>query len=127
MTADRPVILCIDDDADILLYLQTVLEAEGYAFAGASSAEEGLRAYDQVGPDIVIVDLMMEEVDSGTEFAKALLLRKNVVPVFLLSSVGDNLNLTADYSSLGLAGIFQKPLAKEHLLGVLKTKLATAS
>jgi len=124
MSDDRPVILCIDDDSDILLYLQTVLEAEGYGFAGASSAEEGLRVYDRVNPDIVIVDLMMEEVDSGTEFAKAMLLRKNVVPTFLLSSVGDNLNLTADYSSLGFAGIFQKPLAKEHLLSVLRAKLA---
>ena len=126
MSDDRPVILCVDDDSDILLYLQTVLEAEGYEFAGASSAEEGLRVYDRVNPDVVIVDLMMEEVDSGTEFAKALLLRKNVVPTFLLSSVGDNLNLTADYNSLGLAGIFQKPLAKDNLLSVIRTKLAKA-
>ena len=67
---------------------------------------------------------MMEEVDSGTNFAKELLLRGNVAPVFLLSSVGDNLNLTADYSSLGLAGIFQKPLAKDNLLSVIRTKLS---
>ena len=54
-------------------------------------------------------------------------MRKNVAPVFLLSSVGDNLNLTADYASLGFAGIFQKPLATEHLLRVLRSKLSTAS
>ena len=124
MPDQRPVILCIDDDPDILTYLETVLEAEGYEFAGAQSAEEGLRVYDRLHPDIVIVDLMMEEVDSGTGFAKDLRLRENVVPVFLLSSVGDNLNLTADYNSLGLAGVFQKPLAREHLLSVLRAKLS---
>ncbi len=124
MPEKRPVILCIDDDPDILTYLQTVLEAEGFDYAGADSAEEGLRVYDKVHPDIVIVDLMMEEVDSGTGFAKELRLRKNIAPVFLLSSVGDNLNLTADYNSLGFSGIFQKPLAKAHLLSVINAKLS---
>ena len=127
MADEKALILCIDDDPDILLYLQTVLEAEGYAFAGASSAEEGLRAYDSQRPDVIIVDLMMEEVDSGTGFAKELRLRDNHCPVFLLSSVGDNLNMMADYASLGFAGIFQKPLAKEHLLSVIKTKLQKVS
>lgn len=124
MTDTRPVILCIDDDPDILLYLQTVLEGEDFEFAGADCAEEGLRVYDRVRPDVVIVDLMMEEVDSGTRFAKDLLLRHNKAPVFLLSSVGDNLNLTADYSALGFAGVFQKPLAKASLLAVIRAKLS---
>ena len=100
MSDNRPLILCLDDDPDILSFLQIVLEKEGYAFVGAGSAEEGLRTYKEVRPDVVIVDLMM------------------------LSSVGDNLSMTTDYSALGLAGVFQKPLSKDLLLTVLKTKLA---
>jgi DNA-binding response OmpR family regulator len=126
MPDERPLILCIDDDPDILTYLQTVLEAEGFEFAGAHSAEEGLKAYDRKRPDIVIVDLMMEEVDSGTGFAKELLLRQDVAPVYLLSSVGDNLTLAADYSTLGLAGVFQKPLARDQLLTVIRARLSKA-
>ena len=126
MADDDALILCIDDDPDILGYLKIVLESEGFRFTGAASAEEGLRAYDATRPDLVIVDLMMEEVDSGTTFAKELLLRENTAPVFLLSSVGDNLNLTADYNALGLAGVFQKPLAKEPLLAVILAKLKQA-
>ena len=38
MTEQQPVILCLDDDPDILSFLQIVLEAEGYRFVGASSA-----------------------------------------------------------------------------------------
>jgi CheY-like chemotaxis protein len=127
MNDNQPLILCLDDDPDILSFLQTVLEAEGYRFAGASSAEEGLRAYKQVEPDLVIVDLMMEEVDAGTGFVKEIQLLGNDKPVFLLSSVGDGLSMTTDYATLGLAGVFQKPLSKEHLLTVLKTKLAQPS
>lgn len=119
----KHVILCIDDDPDILSFLEIVLEAEGYVYAGAASAEEGLRVFKEVAPDLIIVDLMMEEVDAGTGFAKELQILQNRAPVFMLSSVGDNLNMTTDYTSLGLAGVFQKPLAKETLLSVLKAKL----
>ena len=123
MSDASPLILCIDDDPDILSFLQIVLEAEGYRYAGAATGEEGLRVYKQVHPDLIIVDLMMEEVDTGTGFVKELQLLGNEAPVFLLSSVGDNLISTIDYSALGLAGVFQKPLAKQHLLAVLKAKL----
>ena len=124
MSDDRPVILCIDDDPDILSFLEIVLQAAGYVYAGASSAEEGLKVYKEVDPDLIIVDLMMEEVDAGTGFARELQILQNRAPVFMLSSVGDNLNMTTDYSSLGLAGVFQKPLSKETLLAVLKAKLS---
>lgn len=126
MSREKPIVLCIDDDNDILAFLKTVLEAEGFEFAGASSAEEGVRAYKEVRPDFVIVDLMMEEVDAGTGFVKEIQLLDNEAPVYMLSSVGDNLTMTTDYNSLGLAGVFQKPLSKDHLLTVLRSRLATA-
>jgi DNA-binding response OmpR family regulator len=124
MQDGKQVILCIDDDPDILSFLEIVLQAAGYVYAGASSAEEGLKVYKEVDPDLIIVDLMMEEVDAGTGFARELQILQNRAPVFMLSSVGDNLNMTTDYSSLGLAGVFQKPLSKETLLAVLKAKLS---
>ena len=124
MSDNKPVILCLDDDPDVLSFLQIILEAEGYAFFGADSAEEGLRVYKEIRPDLLIVDLMMEEVDAGTGFVKEIKLLGNTAPVFLLSSVGDNLSMTMDYTALGLAGVFQKPLTKVFLLTVLKTKLA---
>jgi DNA-binding response OmpR family regulator len=71
----------------------------------------------------VIVDLMMEEVDSGTRFVKELRLLGNTAPIFMLSSVGENLNLSADPTALGLAGVFQKPIDRATLLGVLKARL----
>jgi len=123
MSNDKPVILCIDDDDDVLDFLRIVLEAEGYEFRGAASAEEGIRAYREQPPDMLIVDLMMEEVDAGTGLVKELQRLGNTAPVVLLSSVGDNFSQTTDYSEIGLAGVFQKPLAKEHLLALLRAKL----
>lgn len=124
MKDGKHVILCVDDDPDVLSFLEIVLEAEGYEFAGAASAEEGLEIYKKVHPDLLIVDLMMEEVDAGTNFARDLRLLDNEAPIYMLSSIGDNLNITADHTALGLAGVFQKPLSKETLLAVLKAALS---
>jgi DNA-binding response OmpR family regulator len=123
MKDGKRLVLYIDDDDDALFAIRTVLEANGYAMAGASSAEEGLRIYKALNPDFVIVDLMMEEVDSGASFAKELKALGNNVPVYMLSSVGDDLSTSTDSVALGLDGVFQKPLRAATLLGVLKTRL----
>jgi DNA-binding response OmpR family regulator len=123
MQDGKHVILCIDDDPDILEYLETVLTAAGYVVATASSAEDGLKAYKEVSPELMIVDLMMEEIDAGTTFVKELKVIGNTAPIFMLSSMGDNLNETADYSALGLAGVFQKPVDKDKMLATIAAKL----
>ena len=62
-------------------------------------------------------------LDVITGLVKDLRMLGNKAPVFMLSSVGDNLNTTIDYTELGLAGVFQKPINNQQLLTVLKTKL----
>jgi len=123
MQDGKHVILCVDDDPDILSFLKIVLEGEGYMVNEAASAEEGLRVYKATSPDLIIVDLMMEEVDAGTSFVKELKALGNKAPIYMLSSTGDNLAMATDYSSLGLSGVFQKPIAKEKLISMIKAKL----
>lgn len=123
MPEGKPIILYVDDDPDYLEAMRVILEAGGYAMAEAGSAEEGLEVYRSCQPDLVIVDLMMEEVDSGTAFVKDLRLLGNTAPVYMLSSVGEGMSLSADHVAMGLSGIFQKPIDRTTLLSVLKTKL----
>ena len=123
MQDGKHVILCIDDDQDILFALRTILEANGYMVAEAASAEEGLKVYKESNPDLMLVDLMMEEVDAGIGLVKELRALHNEAPIYMLSSLGDNLSMTADYSALGLAGVLQKPIAEDRMLAILKSKL----
>jgi FixJ family two-component response regulator len=66
---------------------------------------------------------MMEEVDSGNAFVKELRLLGNQAPIYMLSSVGEGMSLSADHQALGLAGIFQKPVDRSALLRVLEARL----
>jgi DNA-binding response OmpR family regulator len=123
MQDGKHVILLVDDDPDILESLRIVLEANDYCVVTANSGQEGLKAYRAWNPDLLIVDLMMEEIDSGTNFVKELQARGNTAPVYLLSSTGDSLYSTVDASALGLTGVFQKPINTQMLLALLKAKL----
>jgi len=127
MQDGKHVILCVDDDDDILFVMQQILEANGYVFAGAGSGEEGLKVFQDSSPDLIFVDLMMEEIDAGANLVKELKLAGNAAPVLMLSSVGDSMAQTADYSDLGLAGILQKPIQSEQLLTLIKSKLGGAA
>jgi len=123
MKDGKYVILCVDDDQDLLDAMRLMLARHGYVIAEARTADAGLKKYKETNPDLVIVDLMMEEVDAGTGLVRSLKAEGNTRPVYMLSSVGDNLNVTIDYAELGLTGVFQKPIDGPQLLAVLKSKL----
>jgi CheY-like chemotaxis protein len=123
MQDKKAVIMVIDDDPDFIAAMRPVLESAGYIMKEAESAEQGLKACKSINPDIILVDLMMEEVDSGTSFVKELKLMGNKAPVFLLSAAGDQMAYLVDYAQLGFAGVFQKPIDNNRLLSVIKAKL----
>ena len=123
MKNGKYVILCVDDDQDVLDTLRLVLEKNDYVVLEARTAEEGLLVCKEERPDFHIVDLMMEEIDAGTTFVKELARLGNNAPVYMLSSVGDSLSDCIDCSELGLSGVFQKPIDFDSLLLTLRTKL----
>jgi len=123
MQDGKNVILAIDDDQDFLDTLRILLETNEYIMEEASTAEVGLKMYNKVNPDAVLVDLMMEEIDAGANFVKELKLLGADVPVFLLSSAGDGMLDSVDYTAIGFSGVFQKPPQPDHLISTLKAKL----
>jgi len=123
MKNGKHVILYIDDDQDFLDAVRAILEANGYLMEEALSAELGIKKFKETKPDLIIVDLMMEEIDSGTSFVKELRLLGNTAPIYMLSSAGDQLHMTTSYSDLGLDGVFQKPIQPDVLVSTLKERL----
>jgi DNA-binding response OmpR family regulator len=123
MQEGKYVILCIDDDPDVLVSQRIVLEAHGYFVVTAPDAKEGIQKFEESRPDVVILDLMMEEIDAGTRLVKEIQAINKNVPIFMLSSTGDYLHGAIDTTGLGLAGVFQKPLNPNILLGLLQAKL----
>lgn len=119
----KMTILTIDDDPDIRAALRIVLENAGYSVGEAANGEEGLKIAERIQPDAIIVDLMMEEVDSGSTVAQKLKESGYRQPIYMLSSAGDTVRYNLDAREMGLAGIFQKPIDPKTLITTLDNKL----
>ena len=65
-------ILIVDDDPDILEACRLVLEKEGHVVRCASNRAGGLEAVAAAAPDLLILDVMMEEPDDGLAMARQL-------------------------------------------------------
>ncbi len=123
MEQKKKVILIIDDDPDIRSAIRVMLEQAGFVVGEAANGEEGLKAVERIKPDAVIIDLMMESVDSGSQVAMKLKEQNFPGVMYMLSSAGDAVRYNIDARELGLAGIFQKPVDPKVLVSTLKAKL----
>jgi DNA-binding response OmpR family regulator len=56
-------VLAIEDDPDIRQLLRALLDREGYTVTEAASGRDGLRAFHQARPDLVILDLGLPDLD----------------------------------------------------------------
>ena len=92
-------ILIVDDDPDMVEAGRFVLEGKGYQVVCAANAEEGLQALDREKPDLVILDVMMEEPDDGIRVARQIRRKGSKVPILMLTSVNVAMNLHIDKDS----------------------------
>lgn len=119
----RPRVLYVEDDPDMLEAVRVMLEDGGWEVVTATSAMEGLEAAARELPDVALLDLMLEEVDSGVTLATRLRARRPHMPIYLLSSVGTTLLRNQDISRLDLTGVLQKPMDADTLLSILEDAL----
>ena len=80
-------ILVVDDDTNICELLRLYLTKEGYQVTVANDGEEGLEKFNQVKPDMVLLDVMMPGEDG---FAVCRRIRSlTEVPILFLSARTD--------------------------------------
>ncbi len=80
-------ILVVDDEGDILHFLELVLREKGYEVATASSGHEALTRAQMAKPDLILLDIMMPQMD-GWEVLKLLRVDDETsdIPVAMLSA-----------------------------------------
>ena len=120
---DKKLILVIDDDRDMLEAIKIMLETAGFTVGLAVDSTQGLEKVEELKPDLILVDMMMETVDAGVKVAEKINERGCKVPIFLLSSIGEATSYNLDISAIGFAGVIQKPIIPSMLIPLLKKKL----
>lgn len=121
MQASRMLrILAVDDVADNLFLLQTVLEGEGYIVDLAENGRTALAKVEANPPDLVLLDIMMPDM-TGYEVARRIRQEKQLfrLPIFLLTAHSE---VEARHSlDVTVNAFIRKPVDFDDLLARIQT------
>jgi CheY-like chemotaxis protein len=133
--ANPKKILFVDDDIDLLEQDKVLLESKGFKVITAESGEEGWKLFQKEKPDAAVIDLIMEQMDSGfvlchrikkTELGKK-------IPVFILTSATYDTGFKFSASTkeeqewIKCDGILNKPIVLEDLIDRLENFVSPGS
>lgn len=111
-------ILIVDDDQDFVQSVRSILEATGYDISAAHSRVEGMEAVKTVQPDLILLDVMMDEPDDGFTMAQDLRRGGVKTPILMLTSVGkvSGMAFDKDAEMVPVDAYEEKPIKPDRLL-----------
>ena len=113
-------ILVVDDDVNICELLRLYLTKEGYQVTIANDGEEGLDKFNQVKPDMVLLDVMMPKMD-GLEVCRRIRKLGNT-PVMMLTAKGETFDKVLGLE-LGADDYVVKPFDAKEVVARVKAVL----
>ena len=118
---EQKKILVVDDDIDMLEQVALILKSEGYQVIQAQGQKEGEEALLTAIPDLAVLDLMMENMDSGFVLCHHVKRLFPETPVILLTAVKAATGLDFSPTSQDAASwvkadvLLDKPVRPEQL------------
>ncbi len=116
-------ILIVDDEIDVLEFIEYNLKKEGYETATAKDGLEAIRMAKQFRPDLVLLDVMMPNLD-GLSAAEHLRSIKELDPVMIvfLTARSDEQSELAGFQA-GADDYIAKPIKPRLLISRIKALL----
>jgi DNA-binding response OmpR family regulator len=120
-------ILIVDDDPDITFATGLFLKKAQHEVLTASNRADGMKAIDDESPDLIILDVMMEQADDGIAMAQELRRQGCDIPILMLTSVGRVTGFTydEDQEMVPVNAFFEKPIQPDLLVQKVNELLAT--
>ena len=88
MTTDsKKTIFIVDDDVDYIFQLKTMIESMGYYVISACGQKEAEEMINSITPDLIILDLMMENQDSGFILSQKIKKIMPEVPIIIATAI----------------------------------------
>ena len=118
-------ILLVDDDESIISLIETVLNKEGYSKVfKAFSGKEAIQSIDGIGPDLIVLDVMLPDFD-GYEICRKIR-ERSMVPIIFLSARSDESDKLISYA-MGGDEYITKPFSPKELLAKITAMLKRQS
>lgn len=116
-------ILVVEDEAGIRLNLTLMLKGEGYTVDSAEDGRAGIEHAKSFGPDLVVSDVMMPELD-GFGLLEALRADPRFVdtPFIFLTALSDRTSMRRGMN-LGADDFLNKPFTRDELIEAVNSRL----
>lgn len=113
-------ILIVDDEEMIVRTVKAYLDQEGFKTYTASDGEEALRAFEEKGPDLIVLDLMLPRM-SGIEVTKKIR-ATSTVPIIMLTAKAAEADRVVGLE-LGADDYVVKPFSPRELVARVRAVL----
>jgi len=119
-------VLIVDDEADIVEFVQYNLRKEMYETVTAADGPKAIQAARQHRPDLILLDLMLPGVD-GLEVCRVLKSGRDTdrIPIIMLTAKGEEADIVTGLE-IGADDYVAKPFSMRLLLARIKAVLRRA-
>ncbi len=117
---ERPLIVAVDDEPEILRILQLALDEEGFEVVPCERSTEALALIRRSHPNLVLLDLMMPELDGLTLLDQ--IRQVSAVPVVILTAKGADRDVIAGLDR-GADDYISKPFNLDELAARVRAVL----
>ena len=116
-TAAEPLrVLIVEDEALLLMQLETTVEDEGHDIVGtAMSSGEAIALARLVEPDLAFIDLQLLDGPTGVDVARHLRAAEKTLVVFITANAA---RIPQDYE--GAVGIVSKPFSQAGITATIR-------
>jgi two-component system, OmpR family, KDP operon response regulator KdpE len=121
---NRPLVLVVEDEAQVMRFLRATLGAHGYRLAEASSGQQGLLQATTRSPDIILLDLGLPDLD-GVEVTRRLR-EWSTTPIIVVSARGREGDKIQALDA-GADDYLTKPFGAGELLARMRVALRNAA
>lgn len=116
-------IMVVDDSRLVRVQLGDVLEGTDYEIAAyCRSGEDAIAQYDEVKPDLVTMDIIMDGMD-GLDAAELILKEHPNARIVMISSLAYD-DTFERARAIGARGFVDKPFHQEQLIRVFEQALS---
>ncbi len=115
-----PRILLVDDEPVIIDSLTYSFQREGFEVHAAADGAQALELFDEVQPDLVVLDIRLPGVD-GLEVCRRLR-QRSAVPIIMLTALGNELDRVVGLE-VGADDYLPKPFSFRELLARVRSVL----
>jgi len=111
-------IMIVDDDEDFVTAVALVLKKNDFEVLTANSLKEGIEKFETNHPDLVLLDVIMEQPDDGFVIAQTLKKRNSLVPILMITSIGQvtGMDFGKDEEFAPVDDFIQKPVLPGKLI-----------